>query len=380
VHRSVRRILCVLPLAVSVLVACQALYSGSAGASGGSGSASAAAVAQAKLVVKHELNPISINYKPGQLKGNPSGKKVIMVTNQTGGGQESAQIAQQAAKTLGINLSVVSIGNTATDITNAFNQIVSEDSTLDGLMVNAYDPTSWMPQFEQLKAAHIPMVFDAIDCSSAWNSYVVNIEGQCSGVAQASAVPADWMIAASNGKPGNVVSFTSPGLGILITASNAFASGFHKLCPGCSLSTQPEALSSIGTTLPGAVVSYLQAHPSVKYVFMTFGDMMIGVPSAVQAAGLQGIQFTTQSAAPTDVGYVKAGQEASVAAYPLDFIYYVSMDAMARQMLHDNVAAAKSWIFPTQLMTSQNVSTFDATGYATTPGLVSYFNKLWNKR
>ena len=185
-HRSVRRILCVLPLAVSVLAASQALYSGGAGASGGSGSASAGKVAQAKLVVKHELNPISINYKPGQLKGNPSGKTVIMVTNQTGGGQESAQIAQQAAKTLGINLTVMSIGNTATDITNAFNQIVSQDSTLDGLMVNAYDPTSWLPQFEQLKAAHIPMVFDAIDCNSQWNSYVVNIEGQCSGVAQAS--------------------------------------------------------------------------------------------------------------------------------------------------------------------------------------------------
>ena len=84
-HRSVRRILCVLPLAVSVLAASQALYSGGAGASGGSGSASAGKVAQAKLVVKHELNPISINYKPGQLKGNPSGKTVIMVTNQTGG-------------------------------------------------------------------------------------------------------------------------------------------------------------------------------------------------------------------------------------------------------------------------------------------------------
>ena len=108
---------------------------------------------------------------------------------------------------------------------------------------------------------------------------------------------------------------------------------------------------------------------------MTFGDMMIGVPAAVQAAGLQGVQFTTQSAAPTDVGYVKAGQEASVAAYPLDFIYYVSMDAMARQMLHDNVTAAKRWIFPTQLMTSQNVSTFDSTGYATTPGLDSYFKQ-----
>jgi ribose transport system substrate-binding protein len=187
------------------------------------------------------------------------------------------------------------------------------------------------------------------------------------------------MIAASNGKPGNVVSFTSPGLGILITASNAFASGFHKLCPSCSLSTQPEALSSIGTTLPGAVVSYLQAHPNVKYVFMTFGDMMIGVPSAVQAAGLHGIQFTTQSAAPTDVGYVKAGQEGSVAAYPLDFIYYVSVDAMARLMLHDSATAAKRWIFPTQLMTSANVNTFASTGYATTPGLVSYFNKLWNK-
>jgi ABC-type sugar transport system substrate-binding protein len=379
VHRSVRRILCVLPIALTVLAASQAVSFGGAGAAGGSGTASPAAVATAKLVNHQQLNPISINYKPGQLKGNPAGKKVIMVTNQTGGGQESAQAAQQAAKILGINFQVLSVGNSATDLSNAFNQIVAQDSTLDGLMVNAFDPSKWQSQFNQLVAAHIPIVLDATDCDPSWNKYVVEIESQCSGVAQASSRPADYIMATSNGKPGNVVSFTSPGLGILVTASNAFASHFHKLCPSCSLDTQPEALSSIGTTLPGAVVSYLQAHPSVKYVFMTFGDMMIGVPSGVQAAGLHGIQFTTQSAAPTDVTYVKAGQEAAVSAYPLDFIYYVSVDAMARLMLKNSVIAARHWIYPTQLMTIQNVNTFPPTGYATTPGLVHYFTKLWNK-
>jgi ribose transport system substrate-binding protein len=374
---SIRRILCVLPIAVGLLAASQAFYPAAAGAST---SASATAVAKAKLINHQQQNPISINYKPGQLKGNPSGKNVIMVTNQTGGGQQSAQLTQQAAKILGINVTVMSIGNSATAISGAFNQIVSEDSTINGLIVNGFDPSYWLPQYHQLQQAHIPMVFAAIDCGPEWTSpTVVAIESSCSGVPQASAKPADWMMAASNGKPGDVVSFTSPGLGILIAASNAFAAEFHSLCPGCSLSTQPESLSSIGTTLPGAVVSYLQAHPSVKYVFMTFGDMMIGVPSAVQAAGLQGIQFTTQSAAPTDVGYIKAGQEASVAAYPLDFIYYVGMDAMARLMLHDPVTAAKHWIYPTQLMTAQNVNTFESTGFATTPGLVQYFKHLWNK-
>jgi ribose transport system substrate-binding protein len=379
VHSSVRRMLCVLPIALSVLAASQALYSGGAGAANGTGTASPAALAKANAVVKHQLNPISINYKPGPLKGNPAGKNVILVTNQTGGGQQSAQLSQQAAKILGINVTVMSIGNTASDISTAFNQIVSEDSTVNGLLVNGFDPSYWLPQFRQLEAAHIPMVFTAVDCNPQWNSAGVNIEGSCSGVAQASAKPANWIISASKGNPGDVASFTSPGLGILVTASNAFASAYHGLCPQCSLSTQPEALSSIGTTLPGAVVSYLQAHPTVKYVFMTFGDMMIGVPAAVQAAGLHGIQFTTQSAAPTDVGYVKAGEEASVAAYPLDFIEYVQVDAIARLMLHDSATAAKHWVFPTQLMTSANVNTFGPTGFATTPGLLQYFKTLWHK-
>jgi ribose transport system substrate-binding protein len=354
---------------------------GIAGAGTPHGTASPAAVAQAKAITASQQKPITINYKPGKLPGSVAGKKVIHVSNQTGGGQQSIGLAAAPAKILGINFQAISIGATSEDVSNAFSQIVASDSSLDGLMVNAYAPSSWMPQFEALEAAHIPMVFNAVPCGP-WDSYklLINVEGTCSGVAQASATLADWIIAKSNGHPGNAVAFTSPGLPILTAASGAFISKYKELCPTCSLATQSVALTTIGTTLPATTVAYLQAHPTVKYVFMTFGDMMIGVPAAVKAAGITGVKFTTQSAAPTDVGYVAAGEEAAVAAYPQVFVNDVEVDAIARLMLKANVSAAKNWKFPTELMTIANVSTFPAaTGFASTPGLSSYFNKLWNK-
>jgi len=347
-------------------------------ASAASSGASPAAIGYAKSVVASQAKPITFGYNPGKLPGSVAGKRVVEVVDQTASGAENASLVASGAKILGINFQVVSVGATSEDVSNAFTNIVNTDSNLGGVIADGFDPTSWMPQFEALTAAHIPIVLVAVTCGAQWASYV-KVLAPCTGTKQASQKPADWIIADSDGHPGNTVVFTTAGLPILTAASNAFIAQFKKLCAACTLNVQTVPLTSIATTLPATVVAYLQANPTTKYVFMTFGDMMIGVPPAVKAAGITGVKFTTASAAPTDVQYVNQGSEASVTAYPLPLTSYVAIDALSRLMLKANMSVVKSWAFPTQLMTKSNVSTFPATGYAPTPGLVSYFKKLWNK-
>ena len=44
----------------------------------------------------------------------------------------------------------------------------------------------------------------------------------------------------------------------------AFDAYYKQWCPGCGLSTMSVPLTSIGTTAPSLIVSYLRAHPEHK--------------------------------------------------------------------------------------------------------------------
>ncbi|WP_198549051.1 substrate-binding domain-containing protein [Streptomyces sp. PRh5] len=67
---------------------------------------------------------------------------------------------------------------------------------------------------------------------------------------------------------------------------------------------------NIGKTIPSQIVSYLQAHPSVKYVALAVGDYAAGLAAAKQAAGLQQkVRITSRAANATNLQDIKDGTE-----------------------------------------------------------------------
>ena len=66
--------------------------------------------------------------------------------------------------------------------------------------------------------------------------------------------------------------------------------------------------SNIGKTVPTQLVSYLQSHPTVKYVLPSFDDFLPGIPEALKNAGLTSVKVLGTSASNSSLGLVRSDQ------------------------------------------------------------------------
>lgn len=324
------------------------------------------------------MAPPSIEYRPGPLPGDPAGKHVVAVFPTTSKGQSNEATFRRVAESLDIDLDIRNVSTNAEEVTNVFDEI-AQDASIDGLFVNSRDPSMWQRQFDKLSERGVPIVLQSITDDPAWTSKSVNVVSADRVVKQISRNAADWMVADSDGA-GDAVVFTVPVQATLVKVSEAFTQQVGTTCPGCSVDVvDVKSFSSIGRDLPGQVVSYLQANPEVKYVFAAFGDMLLGVPDALRAVGLDDAKLISQSGGATNMQYLRVGIQAADFAYTHPYIAYVALDALARGMTGGTMEEADAWMMPAQLLTPDNIgdAAVDGNGAVEVTGLEEYFRDLW---
>jgi ribose transport system substrate-binding protein len=329
------------------------------------------------------LQPTKINYNPGPLGGSVAGKTLGIVGNVTPSGRHSVDLIVSYAAELGMKTKVYNAGSSAEQLANAMDQVLTDvnSGTINAVLLNAFAPNQIPSQYATLQAKHIPVGAYAIPDDPSNDSLVTVTQTPNTGVNDVTGYVVDWMIQDANG-PVNAVVFAAPALPILKAETEGFKANFASKCPtsaGCKVDESDLALAGIGTTMPGAIVSYLQAHPSVKYAFVDFGDMLIGVPAAIKAAGISGVKFVSLSANADDVANLKAGTESANFAFPFSLLQHVVLDSFARALLGKSTAASKGWKFPTELMTPDNINSgdFNPDGTANTQGVTEFFHGIW---
>jgi ABC-type sugar transport system substrate-binding protein len=98
---------------------------------------------------------------------------------------------------------------------------------------------------------------------------------------------------------------------ILKVGADAFTATVDKQCPACKVSYTLVQASDVNTpAATQAVVSKLQSDPSVKYLMFTYGDLSLGVASALQQAGISGIKIFGDAPNTTDIAALRSGQNA----------------------------------------------------------------------
>ncbi|MFE5703942.1 sugar ABC transporter substrate-binding protein [Rhodococcus koreensis] len=324
--------------------------------------------------------PPTVDYDPGPLPGNPAGKRIVVALPTTAKGSANDALFRHAAEQLGIEVEIRNVDTTSEKITDTFDEI-ARDPNLDGLYVNSRDPSLWQAQFDQIAGRGVPIVLGAITDDPAWTSRSVNVMSSSRVVKQITEDAADWMVADSNGTGSSVV-FTIPVQRTLSAIGDTYRARLNDTCPGCGVDVvDVKGFSSIGKDLPGTVVSYLQSHPDVKYVFLAFGDMVTGVPDALRAAGLSDVKLSTQSAGASNIQYLNQGTEAADLAYTHPYMAYVAVDALARGMLGGSMQTADQWLMPTQLLTPANVGSANVNqeGTIVLPELDEHFTRIWGK-
>jgi ABC-type sugar transport system substrate-binding protein len=132
------------------------------------------------------------------------------------------------------------------------------------------------------------------------------------------------------------------------------------------------------------LTAYLEAHRGVKYVVFGFNDMMIGVPQALQAAGITDLKALTFAQDPATNPLIGAGMLQADVAVPLLEFGWVGMDALLRSFNHMSTApdgtftgsnAQMDWFITKPAMQRARLSPSGV--WPIDPNYQSEFKKLW---
>jgi ribose transport system substrate-binding protein len=239
------------------------------------------------------------------------------------------------------------------------------------------------PQLAAAHKANIPVFSCGTADPPTSDGYAI----QCGGD---ESVDADYMsrwAANDSGGKANILAVTIPQFSTLTTQTDWFKKNLSSVCPGCKYSELDVTVDDVGGgKVPGKVVAYLQAHPDVNYVHFTFGDLAIGAPAAVKAAGLNSKvkligavenQAIVKSIAAGD------GQYTAWTLSPNEYMGAVMVDAAARTAVGDAPGADyqktiyqdPDWVMATPSSAKQLAATNNT--WPGPEGYMDQFKKLW---
>lgn len=131
-------------------------------------------------------------------------------------------------------------------------------------------------------------------------------------------LPSDKLIAGENaanfmlaekGEELNVLYVNSEDFEVSKQYAEGLKDQVAKLCSSCQVNEIQAAVEDIGKpAISTAVVSYLRSHPEVNYVSTLFSPLLIGVPAAIKAAGLE-VPITSTASGAIALEDVKTGKE-----------------------------------------------------------------------
>jgi ABC-type sugar transport system substrate-binding protein len=299
----------------------------------------------------------------------PPGKLVVYLGPESTSATDQASGVTAAAHALGWTVKTIIFGQTSGAAAQAMTNAV--DLHPAAVFLAGFPVAVFPNQVKQLNEEHIPYVVNGTTDTQA--DGVTAVVAGVPDYQQRGVWLANWVAADSNGKA-NVVDFNLSTYPTVDALSTSFKSTLASLCSSCTVSEQDVQGTSMGTTLPSQIVNYLQAHPSINYVLATYGDMTIGLPQALSAAGLRGrVKVLSQSGS---LQQIKDGTEAVNTPEADTLIGWLMVDAAARAMVGDPVNESNYAVLPRNFVIQSNVGN-PSVPYGAVPNFQAQFLKLW---
>jgi ribose transport system substrate-binding protein len=223
---------------------------------------------------------------------------------------------KDAVEKLGWSLEIVSHDGTPESLKEAYAQAVREKP--DGVVSSGYPRVMFEEELGQLAAADIPVIQVTVTDPPA-DGITAVINGPARN-AEAGRQLGLYTAVESDGKA-NVLWVTTSYPIVVPTLDGADGEGGFKPtleglcdCPIESLDVPPEA---IGVDSPARIVSALQANPDIDYVVSPLGDLFVGLPGALEDAGLADkVTLVTHDQNPTLSAAIEDGTIKAVVGFP----------------------------------------------------------------
>jgi ribose transport system substrate-binding protein len=282
------------------------------------------------------------------------------------------QLLVAPTKAIGADLTVINSGNTATSSQAAAQAALAQHPA--AVMFGGVNPELFGGTLKALDGAGVAVTGVGIVGGEAYG--VQESPGGTYSVQQAGKLMADWVVAHAGPKSG-VVFFGTNELDFSFTMEQGFNTEMGQRCPTCLVNDQDVPVADFGTTAPAQVVSYLQAHPSVKVVVFASMEAATGLPAALKDANLH---VTTLGFAPTPSNLQDIKNGGLTAGLGLDLLVqeWTQVDVTARLIAHQPIPQSELSI-DLEFLSSPDINAADMShGWTGYPDVAQRFAQLWS--
>jgi ABC-type sugar transport system substrate-binding protein len=348
--------------------------SSSTNAAATTASSSSQAGPAAKALQPYLKPPTALVVSTPLTKRPPQGKKVVFLSNGIEIAQEIGAGMKAGAAALGWNYKTLSVDqNNPATVTSSMLAAINDGA--DAVFVSATPSAVFKSALPAAKAKGTSVIDVASGNGPQGLTSLVNNaknNGPVWGKILALGALADAEKAHETAK---MVLVTSPIFQTILGPTDGAAKAtVSQVCPKCSFHVLPIAPNRLFTgKAPSDVVSYLQAHPDVKYVLQDSSLTDQGLVPALKGAGLSGIKIYGVAPLKPQVAAVQAGDEQGWVVDPLQVEGWMAIDAAARATTGDDPKLYNSEGIPAYLLTKANASS-----PAEVPAdYASQFKKMW---
>lgn len=332
-----------------------------------SGGVAAAAATVKPFIGKPSAFPVT-----EKLKEIPKGATVAYVDCGTPYCALFWELLTPAAKTMGVHLERIKAGSAANTVKAAFDTVLAKKP--DAVIVTAISLELWKNELKELQEAEIPVVTTGVTGTEAFG-----IEGPQAAEALselAGKLMANYVVAEMNPEADAVI-YEVPELPYTTIIVEAFSEELESVCPECSVRTAQISAAELGSTAPTTVVSDLQANPETSVAVFTSPETMLGLPAALQAAGIE-VETLTYAATPQNLEYIKEGKQTASLEVDLPVLSWTLLDQAARGIVGQKLAGPESeGITDMQFLTQEDIKFDPAKGWTGYPNFAEMFAELW---
>jgi len=323
-----------------------------------------------QLLAQYSTAPADIGITQPVGAPIPGGKKIGFIQCPVSSCQVIAGSMEQAAASLGWSVSAIKTSGTPDNLQAAFNQAIREG--VDAVAYTGFPRSSFDAQIKQLAAEGKPVVACCVT-DPVEDGITYNIRGDATGELEGKMMAA---YAATRSRSGDAAAFVSfPVYPVLVTVQKGWEAAMHEFAPGVATSDLEVALSDVGVSVPQKVVNFLRANPKVSTLSFATDDLVLGVPQALKAAGLADkVTIIGKDTGPTNLQYIKSGQQAMSIPSPNNELGYYLVDSLARQFAGVSTEPGN---VPDPLVIWSKDNAPDNVNQPTVTGFQAQFEKLW---
>jgi len=338
-------------IAVLVISGCSTSDKTATGSTGDNGPTSDCVKRAAANLKPFERIPTQLpaDYTPLAAAPKP-GKKIIYLANSNPYEQTVSKSMAKAADAVGWSAEAINFEPTVEDLNAKFMQAISQHP--DVIVTDGWPIAEIQQSVDAAKKAGIVVADGAvIDVPKDTTGFAATMNGASSNQEIAD-IEANW-VAVDSKCAGHVAQFSLP-YAVLRVQETQFEKTLKTACPNCKTSFTELQNADIGTpAATNAIVSAVQADPSIKYVGMPIGAVAAGLRPAFAQAGITDVKIFGSAPAREQYAAMKKGDGSMWVASSPTMAGWVIVDAMLR--VFDTGQAFPGFVQPNVMLTSDNI-------------------------